>query len=99
MKQTLNNCLIHVLISKDPKLSKVRNYILRHKEYKDWIPFLRFALQRLLIDENLTQEEKLLVSKNSKIINKFSKIKRPAPYLKSHLGELKPLIEIVLNYE
>lgn len=95
----VNNSIIRVLITKKPELGKIQNYIYKDKNYTDWLRFLRFGLQRLLTDDRLSEEEKLLVLKNKKIINKFAKVKRPAPYLRKHIIELEALIEILLNYE
>lgn len=97
--KSVNNSIVNILVSSDPKISKIRNYIFRHKEYKDWIQFLRFGLQKLVADERLSDEEKILLSKSRKAITRFAKVKRPAAYLKAHLAELKPAIDILLNYE
>ena len=99
MKQPLNNAILNLVISSDPKLTKLRNYIFRDKNYIDWISFLRFGLQQLILDQRLTEPEKIIVVKARGVIKRFGKVKRPAQYLKSHLPELKPVIEIFLNYE
>ena len=95
----LNNSIARVLISTEPKLGKIRNYIFRHKQYIDWISFLQFGLQKLLEENQLNENEKIVVFKARKLIKRFNKVKRPAQFLKSHLSELRPPIEILLNYE
>ena len=96
----ISNAIVRILISDtDPKLSKIRKYIFRDKAYNDWIQFLQFGLEKLLTDDRISKEEQGILAKNRKIIRRFNKVKRPANYLRVHLIELKPLIEILLNYE
>ena len=88
-----------LIVSRNTKLTNLKNYLFKYKYYTGWLSFLQFKLANLKVDPRLGAEEKIFVNKNKSLINRFRKSKRPAIYLKNKISLFTPLIKIVLKYE
>ena len=95
----IDTAIVTLVISKNPKLSTIKNYLFKNKHYTDWIGYLKFSLEKLNTDPRLSKEEQQIVKEQKKLINRFRKSKRPGPYLKKRLDHFTPLVELILKYE
>ncbi len=95
----IDNAIVSLVISKNPKLRTVQKFLFKNKLYTDWLSYLQFSLQNLKNDIRLTKEDQQIVRQQKKAIVRFSKSKRPASYLKNRLTIFTPLMELILKYE
>ena len=95
----INTAIARLVISKNPKLTAVKNFLFKNKLYTDWLGYLQFSLEKLKKDIRLTKEEQEVVTRQRKLINRFKNSKRPSAYLKRRINIFAPLIQLILKYE